>query len=228
MQLDYSLMAALSRAKTRCEGKLGARADQFAVILVFPLRSSELAFWNRKAASARLAARTEPREKMRRRLSALICTFLPLLLGSMSASAETYLLSISGLSLTDDQYIDRFNIQTWGVQIVAVCHIPVAWRITAGKFLDPEGTLSGETEAGMAFIRKSELKKLESLFLVEFDQYQPYPRGNPKGEFHPATFAGKISRGTFGPNESDAQEIELKPENFARTPASACPAPAAH
>jgi hypothetical protein len=40
------------------------------------------------------------------------------------AAAQTELLSLRGLQIGKNQYIDRFHIQTWDVQILAVCHIP--------------------------------------------------------------------------------------------------------
>ena len=39
----------------------------------------------------------------------------------------------------------------------------------------------------------------------------------------PATFAGKVLVGTYGPHELDAHEVPLKPTNFLRRPADRCP-----
>jgi hypothetical protein len=134
-----------------------------------------------------------------------------------AAAAQTELLSLRGLPVGENQYIDQFHIQTWNVQILAVCHFPGVWRITAGQFLGYEGVLSGETEAGMGYVRQADLKKLEGLFLVSVDGYQSRARRN-----QPATFAGSIHVGTFG-NDPKEHRVLLKATNFVRSPASRCP-----
>jgi hypothetical protein len=140
-----------------------------------------------------------------------------------AVAAQTELLSIRGIAVGKNQYINRFDIQTWGVEILAVCHIPREWLMTAGNFQDPGGKISSENGGGGAtVILRSDLSKLDNLVLVIVDQYQPYPRGNPKVEYHPATFSGSV---TIGSMEADPKEhdVPLRPTNFVRKPASHCP-----
>jgi hypothetical protein len=77
----------------------------------------------------------------------------------------TYLASISGVPLRADEGIDKFEIETWGVDFKAVCHIPFDWEITAGSF-GPGGRLSGIAGHGASWLRSRDVKKLHALVLV--------------------------------------------------------------
>jgi hypothetical protein len=149
-------------------------------------------------------------------LLATICSF------HTARAAGTELLSIQGLSIEANELITEFQIETWGVQILAVCHIPPSWRVTAGNFVNPEGILSGEAGTVQASLRQSDLDELNSLVLVRLDQYQADPRGDPGGEYHPATFAGSIRMQTVGLNPAE-REVQLVPANFVRQSAARCP-----
>ena len=69
----------------------------------------------------------------------------------------------------------------------------------------------------MAYMQPSDLPKLEGLFLVSVEAYQPQAR-----QEHPATFAGTVHVGTYGDDER-GRTIRLRAENFARSPAARCP-----
>ena len=135
-------------------------------------------------------------------------------------AAPTELLSIQGVTLGKNQYVAAFNIKTWGVTVLSVCRVPFAWRVTAGEQSDPEGILAGEGDTFGSYLSAQSLSEIT--FLIKVENYQAYPRGNPKGEYHPATFAGSITVDKPGTDE-EQHSIRLSASNFVRTPASTCP-----
>lgn len=60
-----------------------------------------------------------------------------------AATAQTYLVSIRGISLTPDESIPSFTVKTWGIEIKAICRIPADWEITGGRF-GPLRRIAGE------------------------------------------------------------------------------------
>ena len=159
--------------------------------------------------------------QMRLFLFAIVSAFL--IAAGAQAKGEigqkTELLSIQGVSLPANWVVSNFRVKTWGVLPLATCHIPPAWRITAGKDSDPEGVLAGEGDTFGSLLNGPELGKVTFLVIVE--EYQPLPRGNPKGEYHPATFSGTITIETFG--DTKPRTIRLTPANFVRVSAAGCP-----
>jgi hypothetical protein len=43
-----------------------------------------------------------------------------------AAAADRELLSIKGVTLPNHGYVSGFNIDTWGVRVISVCHLPPA------------------------------------------------------------------------------------------------------
>jgi len=125
----------------------------------------------------------------------LILLALVMIATAPTARAKRELLSIGGVALPEKGYIAGFKIDTWGVEVLAVCHLPPGWTITAGKSADPTGLLAGEASLGVAFLDRSALKQLSQMFLIELEgPYQEESKPIPNGEM-PATFAGQdISR----------------------------------
>lgn len=121
------------------------------------------------------------------------------------------LLSLQGLALKTSQYIDGFKIETLGVRILAVCHIPMGWHLTAGHGIDQFGELSGESQGGVANINKDGLSDLNGLFLIAVEPDTAVP------------FRGTIRTGYYGRNLD--QTRNLRPENLKRVPAARCPNP---
>jgi hypothetical protein len=61
----------------------------------------------------------------------LMALMAPVLLTKPASAAQTELLSIRNLHIGADEYVDEFKIDTWGAEILAVCHIPPAWEVRA-------------------------------------------------------------------------------------------------
>jgi hypothetical protein len=66
------------------------------------------------------------------------------------------------------------------------------------------------------------LVKLDKLFLVDVYSYQPLPKGDPKGEYHPPSFAGWFT--VFDGNGDVMKKRRVfQARDFHLTPAARCP-----
>ncbi|MGA3033003.1 MAG: hypothetical protein ABSD70_06945 [Terracidiphilus sp.] len=144
---------------------------------------------------------------------------LVLLTGTRSSpgQAQRALLGVDGLSVPTGGALFAFHIDTWGVIPLAVCKVPPLWEIEAEKFMDPAGLLSGQSDP-----YHRTLTKLDQLYLVDVYSYQPLPKGDPKGDYHPASFAGWFE--VFDINgDVIKKRREFRAGNFHLTPAARCP-----
>ena len=156
---------------------------------------------------------------------------LPLLLLAASASApvdhpRTYLVSIVGLKLTRNEYVDHLKVDTWGVTFKAVCHIPPGWTMKAGSTAAPDGEIEGEASHGVTFINSKSQRQLSGMVLLTL--YTTVQRADigrlGDAVYVPATFKGEVNVGTYG--EDKERKIHLTHANIRLVPASRCPAPA--
>jgi hypothetical protein len=137
--------------------------------------------------------------------------------GTAFGQAQRALLSVEGLSIPDSGALASFHIDTWGVVPLAVCQVPPQWEFKEEKFLTPQGFLSGRSDP-----YHRTLSKLDKLFLVDVYSYQPLPKGDPKGEYHPASFAGWYT--VFdGSGDIVKKRRALHAQNLHLTPAPRCP-----
>jgi hypothetical protein len=144
---------------------------------------------------------------------------LALLIGTKSTIGQVQraLLTVDGLTIPAGGALASFQIDTWGVDVLAVCNVPPLWEIKEEKFLDPAGLLSGRSDP-----YHRTLTKLDQMYLVDVYGYQPLPKGNPKGEYHPATFAGWFE--VFDGNGDVIKKRRVfRAGNFHLTPAAHCP-----
>ena len=128
----------------------------------------------------------------------------------------TYLLSVS-YPLPPGERTDGFALASWGVDYLAVCRIPVGWRITAGRNATAEGRLEGEATHGVTW--RSDTSDLQNLALVRLwapRQDVDAPTADGAGTI-PATFAGTI--------RVAGADRKLEPRHLTLTPAAACPPP---
>ena len=142
-----------------------------------------------------------------------------------SASAsETRLLSIVAPLRPGPggDYVASFDIATWDVVVLAVCHFPEGWMLTAGQGLDPGGRLSGRAGGGAAALGAATLDRLRSLFLVAVDDISFAPTGDCRSACRPATFAGTAEIGRYG-QDTRMRRLRLGPANLVLAPATRCP-----
>ena len=138
-------------------------------------------------------------------------------------AAATGLLSLSGMPLSEGEYVSAFELQTWTVTVLAVCRLPVGWTVTAGNGGDPGGVLSGSANIGAAFVPWSQPAALASMFLVRVGQYRAKAVDDANGGRIPATFAGTATIGRYG--QDGERHITLSARNVRHRAAAQCPAP---
>lgn len=134
-----------------------------------------------------------------------------------ATAGTTYLVGLTGITPTSAEGIEAFTINTWGVDIRAVCRLPSGWRITAGRGAAPDGVISGEASHGVAWIRSGDLASLDNLILVSLPgPVQPGQIGSV-----PPTFAGEAR--LSGPSQE--RTLPLSASNVRLTLADRCPDP---
>jgi len=146
------------------------------------------------------------------------------LMTRVAFAADTALLSITGIPLDQGHHLTKVVIRTWGVEVLAVCHIPKVSVVSVDFGLDPGGVLTWKANSWHGELNQSALKALSALFLVRVLDYQREPRGNPSGEYHPASFEGVA---TIARIEEPQWErlLPLGWRSFSLTPAERCPDP---
>jgi len=158
-------------------------------------------------------------------IAALVSTAL-LSATSVQNHPRTYLASIAGLKLNENEYIDSFAIETWSVTLKAVCHFPPGWSIEAGSSADPTGEIKGEGSLGVTYLNNKNMSELTGLVLITL--YAPVQNrdiGREAGPvFVPATFKGYASVGTYGEDDKP-RKIRLSYQNIRLVPADRCPRP---
>ncbi len=158
-------------------------------------------------------------------ISALVFTTL-LASSSVQDRPRTYLASIVGLKLSENEYVDGFAVETWGVTLKAVCHFPPGWSIDAGSSADPSGEIKDEGSLGVTYLNNKNLSELAGLVLITLDSpVQTKDKGRDGGPvFVPATFKGHASVGTYG-EDGKSRKIRLGYKNIKLVPADRCPQP---
>ncbi|WP_341914656.1 hypothetical protein [Ferrovibrio terrae] len=129
---------------------------------------------------------------------------------SPCAAHSAELLSIVGLDVTGNEYVEAFDITTRGIQVLAVCHIPTGWIITAGRTAGYEGELAGGASVGAAGLNQRQLGELQGLFLFSEQSHQ----GSVELE-------GTVSLRTYGSGE--LREVKLLSPHFRKETVSRCP-----
>ncbi|WP_058188054.1 hypothetical protein [Terracidiphilus gabretensis] len=154
-----------------------------------------------------------------KRILYLAAFLLILLIGTKSGVGQVQraLLTVDGLSIPADGALATFQIDTWGVIPLTVCKVPPQWEFKEQKFMDSEGSLSGRSDP-----YHRTLQKLDRMYLVDVYSYQALPKGDPKGEYHPASFAGWYE--VFdGNGDIIKKRRQFHASNFHLTPAARCP-----
>lgn len=136
-----------------------------------------------------------------------------------SATVRRVLLSVHGLQLPKKKAVYAFNIDTYGVEYLAVCHLPMGWELRSERSDDFGGYMSGEAD-----LHASPLT-FTSMYLVDVYDYRSTTVRSGNTE-HPASFQGWVkigSREQFG--DWHGRKVPLRPNNFRLTDARRCPDP---
>ena len=151
---------------------------------------------------------------------------IPLVLTLLAAGAApvsrpmTYLVSLEAISIKNTEDIKSFSVETWGVRVKSVCHIPAGWWIKAGSSATPDGVLAGEGSQGATWFDTSSPSELRSLALVEVSGPIRWADEKSGTGTVPATFKG------FATLETDAgdRRVALGYRNIILKRADHCPA----
>ena len=76
-------------------------------------------------------------------------------------------LTLHGVPVPDGQFLTEFHVDTWGVDILAVCHVPADWKISVQEYEDSQGLLSGTTTHFHGALDRAGERALTSVFLVD-------------------------------------------------------------
>jgi hypothetical protein len=128
---------------------------------------------------------------------------------------KTFLVSIERIPLRADESMYEFRIDTWGVEFMAVCHIPGGWWIEAGGSATPEGSLKGRGSVGATWFNRKTPAELRNLVLITL--YAPVQKVDIGAV--PATFKGRAK--INGPNKD--RTIRLTSANVRLVPGRRCP-----
>lgn len=144
---------------------------------------------------------------------------------SARAPQRLYLVSIVGLGIGPDEYVNEFKLRSWGVRYKAVCRIPSGWTIKAGSSATADGWFEGEGSHGATWLRAKSASELHGLVLVTLDAGQHWnPVRDSTGEIVvPTTFYGDIVI-TDGKTDRE-RKVKMARRNFRFVPVRACPPP---
>ncbi len=132
------------------------------------------------------------------------------------AKVRRALLSVGSIQMGRGEQIRAFHIETWGVEILAICRVPPSWELKAEKYEDPAGDLSGRIDT-----HGEPLSALSNMYLVDIYNYQPLAKNG-----QPASFAGRVEIGTVAPfGGGSRHRRSLKAGDFRLRDARRCPEP---
>jgi hypothetical protein len=134
---------------------------------------------------------------------------------------RTFLAFIDGLAIGPQESLVDFELETWGVDFQAICHIPSGWRVEAGGNATPEGMLRARGTHGVTWLGQGHLRELQNFVLVTV--HGPIRHADPEvqGGVVPATFKGRANI-----HGDQARTVEITHENVRLIPANGCPRPA--
>lgn len=114
-----------------------------------------------------------------------------------------------------------FHIDTWTVQIVAICRMRVGWNVDGGT----DGTGAAPFTATPAWERPFSLARIRARSgtpLIRVGVLRPRPITGRNGTEYPAAFSGKVGVGRYGP--AIGHDVRLDAGSFALRLVTSCPA----
>jgi hypothetical protein len=155
------------------------------------------------------------------RIASALCVAIVFGLPVAMTAEAMKLVSIQGLNIGKNEYVAAFEIDTWAIQIRAVCHLPVGWMITAGRELNPGGHISGKASGFMTNLNYKQVGELKDLILIDDPMPDRYPSPS-----EPPMFVGSITVGSYDTTASAGDRvIPLKVGSIVLRDARQCAAP---
>ncbi|PLR21828.1 hypothetical protein SGCZBJ_19825 [Caulobacter zeae] len=124
------------------------------------------------------------------------------------AAATRFLLSIQGIALGPDDYVDAFGLKLSGAKVTKVCKTPAGWSLSAAR---GGAGLDGQASVGAAFLDRDHIGDLRGLALVEI----------AGGDASTVGVSGTAQVGVYG-DMGQARQIKLSPASVALVPAESC------
>ena len=146
------------------------------------------------------------------------------LAGPATGEVRRAVLSIAGLDMPAGHGVRAFRIETFGVELLAVCRVPRSWALKSEMFEGMEGYISGRADTHGA-----SLKALDGMYLVDVYEPQASPKGDDQSGQPPASFSGWVEIGfreAFDDPKGHVRRHRLRRSNFRLTDARSCPVPA--
>lgn len=126
------------------------------------------------------------------------------------AAQPTELVSLAWRPADANQNLQAFDLQVFGLDVLAVCHVPPGWTINATGAGEGVTELKGQATVGAAYVSLDDMQDIAGLFLVR----------TRTGE--PLAVKGGITTGTYG---GDQTELKATPALLRRDAADRCPPP---
>jgi hypothetical protein len=123
------------------------------------------------------------------------------------AAPTVFLLSIQGIALGPDDYVDAFSLKLAGAKVAKVCKTPAGWSLNRAG-----GGLDGQASVGAAFLDRDHIGDLRGLALVEI----------AAGDASTVGVSGTAQVGVYG-DMGQARQVKLSPARVALVPAEGCP-----
>ena len=133
-----------------------------------------------------------------------------------------YLVSLADVPIRSDELVEQFTIETWGLDILAICSIPGGWQIRAGRTAAPDGLIEGEATHGVTRLDRDRLFELRNLALVRmWGTVQGGTRRLGPGE-EIASFFGHAA---LTNSRGASRQLQLTLKNIRLERATGCPDP---
>lgn len=126
------------------------------------------------------------------------------------AAQPAELVSLAWRPSNANQNLQAFDLEVFGLDVLAVCHVPPGWTINATGAGEGVTELKGQATVGAAFISLDDTQDIAGLFLV---------RARPNEAF---AVKGQITTGTY---DGDQTELQATPASLRREVADRCPPP---
>lgn len=125
------------------------------------------------------------------------------------ASPSLFLLSVQGVALGPNDYIDAVSVKLAGARVTKVCRTPTGWSLEPAR---GGAGLEGQASVGAAFLDRDHIGDLRGLALVEA----------AAGDASAVGISGSAQVGVYG-DMGEARQIKLDHARVALVPVEGCP-----
>jgi hypothetical protein len=151
----------------------------------------------------------------RQLLACLSLSIVPFWCHASATSADSLtLISITGIQLSKNEFLEGIALTTRNLRILAVCHVPAGWSVSVSNPTGPIGGVEAGASGGVAELGAGDLRELHAFLLARPSKLATVDIGGT---------ADIEMRG----DQPEAVTRQLGPLNFALAVADRCPGPEA-